>query len=201
MVSILEKIYDWYIDMSLNVKTSKCVKLNEHDNIINFMYEPSPYIQLKEIFDKYPPNENDHLIDFGCGKGRVLIMAAKYGCKNLYGIDISSCLLDVAKDNLEKCKEKNPEIKFELYCDDAKKYVFDYRINKVFFFNPFQLRVFLHIFNSLSRSLEEYPREVTVYFCGASESTIQCFEKLGKFKLIWDEKEKGIYIYVSDSDA
>lgn len=65
---------------------------------MNFMYKPSPYRQIKSVFNEYPICRDDHLIDFGCEKGRVLIMASEYGCKNLYGIDISnySFLLAIA---------------------------------------------------------------------------------------------------------
>jgi cyclopropane fatty-acyl-phospholipid synthase-like methyltransferase len=89
-------INDMLIDRILNVGTSKAVMLNEHDNVINFMYEPISYRWLKNLFHNYPVMQDDHLIDFGCGKGRVLIFAAQHGCRHLYGVDISGELGRVA---------------------------------------------------------------------------------------------------------
>jgi len=187
------KAYDWFVDKNLNIETSKCIKLDEHDNIMNFMYEPSSYLQIKSVFKKYPLCRDDHLIDFGCGKGRVLVMASEYGCRNLYGIDISSYLLEIARVNLNQCKQT--DVVFELLCMNAKYYDFNQKINKIFFYNPFQLKVFIHIFKSLLHSIDDNPRMVTVYFNGAQKSTIEYFEKMGRFQLIGKEEKKGVYIY------
>ena len=34
-------------------------------------YEPTPYFALDKLFENYYINENDFIIDFGCGKGRL----------------------------------------------------------------------------------------------------------------------------------
>lgn len=189
------KIYDAFVDRCLHVETAKSIQLQEHDNVINFMYEPSPYRQLKNLFKKHPILPDDHIIDFGCGKGRVLVLAGEYGCRNLYGIDISSSLLDIADKNLRRLKQKHSMIEFELLCMDAKRYEINREINKVFFYNPFQLRVFIHVFKSLLHSIDENPRTITVYFHDTQQSVLDHFSRLNVFKLIENDEKRKINIY------
>ena len=188
--------YDQLIDKLLQIETSKSIQLDEHDNVINFMYEPLPYRYLKKIFNKYPICEDGHLIDFGCGKARILVMAASYGCKNLYGIDINEHLLDTAEKNLKYHTKKYNDTQFQLFCMDAKKYQFDPKINVLFFYNPFQLKIFIYVFKALFRSIDEHPRKVTIYFSGAQRSTIEYFEANSQFKILGKEDKLGTYIYV-----
>lgn len=189
------KIYDRVVDKYLHVETHKCKILEEHDNVINFMYEPSPYRVLRAMFIKNSLEKEDCLIDFGCGKGRVLIMAVEYGCKNIYGLDISRYLLQCANKNLKRSKQKHNDIMFELICMDARKYKFNPKINKIFFFNPFHLRVYIHVFNALIQSIDEQPRIVKVYFYKPQISTIEYFEQLEKFKIIDKDAKNSIYVY------
>jgi len=125
-------LYDWFHDKFYRVETGKRIRLQVHDNIFNFMYEPTPYHVLRKLFIKYPVCKDDHFIDFGCGKGRALVIAANIGCKNLYGLDISDSLLDVAAKNLSRYKKKCADFYLNLICMDAKKFVFNHNINKFF---------------------------------------------------------------------
>lgn len=191
---------DWFADKRLGVNTVKSIQLEEHDNIMNFMYEPLPYHQLNEVFRKYPLAADDHFIDLGCGKGRVLIMAAEYGCHNLYGLDINHYLLEIAKENMAQIKRKNQNVQFRSLCMNAKDFEFDQKINKLFFYNPFQLKIFIYVFKSLLRSLETHPRKITMYVCGAKKSTVAYLEKIGCFQLIGSEEKKSLYIYGYEPD-
>lgn len=189
------RINDWWVDKTLGVETNKCMISDEHDNVMNFMYEPITYNDLKFVFREHPFHENDHLIDFGCGKGRVLVMAAKYGCKNLHGLDINDSLIETAKSNMMSCSDRFGQMNYNLLSMNAKVYAFDPMINKVFFYNPFQLKIFIYVFKALMRSLEESPRNLTVFFCGARPSTIDYFEKLDGFDLVKGDEKKRIFVY------
>ena len=51
---IIKRSRDYAVDWYYHVKTTKPVKLKEHDNKINYMYEPLPYKELDNLFRKYP---------------------------------------------------------------------------------------------------------------------------------------------------
>ena len=62
-------------------------------------YEPTPYSVLQRIADSGHIHRRDHLLDYGCGKGRVaFFMASAVGCR-VTGIDHSRKLIDIAKGN------------------------------------------------------------------------------------------------------
>lgn len=51
---MIKRSRDYAVDWYYHVKTTKPVKLKEHDNKINYMYEPLPYKELDNLFRKYP---------------------------------------------------------------------------------------------------------------------------------------------------
>ena len=62
-------------------------------------YEPTPYSVLERLADSGYIKRRDHLLDYGCGKGRVaFFMASIVGCR-VTGIDHSAKLIDIAKEN------------------------------------------------------------------------------------------------------
>lgn len=194
--NVIEKVYDYIMDWHYHVKTTKAVKLSEHDNKINYMYEPLSYKNLFRLFKKYPFEENDGFIDIGCGKGRVLLEASLHGCQNIYGVDISRELLEYANNNIKECEKKNPGLRYQLFCMNAKNYVFTPDINKVFLYNPFSLKIMIKVLKALTNSIEENPREVTLFW-GGPASVLKYMDNIKGFRLIAIEGNIHIYRHVS----
>ena len=157
---------NFIMDGFLHVNTTKAMFLSEHDNKVNYMYEPFPYIKMKRLFKNFSFSGSDGFVDIGCGKRRVLVGAALSGCVNVYGIDISEELLEYAEKNLAECKKKKADLKYKLLCMDARDFTFTPDINKVFFYNPFSYRIFLKVMKALKKSVEENPRDVTIFLAG-----------------------------------
>ena len=53
----------------LNIQTSGEDKY--HTSAKYHRYEPTPYDVLETLFNHYQLTKNDHIVDFGCGKGRL----------------------------------------------------------------------------------------------------------------------------------
>ena len=101
-------------------------------------YEPTPYSVLERLADSGYVKRRDHLLDYGCGKGRVaFFMASIVGCR-VTGIDHSAKLIDIAKENRRTSRRGD---RVTLRCCLAEQYeVADE--NVFFFFNPFSEKVF-----------------------------------------------------------
>ena len=56
---------------------------------------------IREIFHVLKINDEDSLLDIGCGKGCVLKEAADYPFKRIAGIDIDSRLIKIARKNFK----------------------------------------------------------------------------------------------------
>ena len=70
-----------------------------HADWHHFRYEPTPYEVLERILDTGLITEKSHLMDMGCGKGRVSFFLSMFtGCKST-GVDFDSHLIELANQN------------------------------------------------------------------------------------------------------
>lgn len=59
------------LDRTLQIKTVGLREWGKKKAAYN-RYEPTPYAALDKLFQQYKFNKKDRLVDFGCGRGRVL---------------------------------------------------------------------------------------------------------------------------------
>ena len=129
------------------------------------IYQASNYYLIEKAFD-YLGNEkvNSGLLDYGCGKGRILIVAAHYGFRSITGIDFSRHFCIEAEANVEKIASKFPGTEFNVICADAAFYKIENYQNTFFFFNPFDEVVLLKVVKNMLSSLKEFPRKIFVVY-------------------------------------
>ena len=71
------------------------------NNIHAKIYQGANYFLLEKVFSYLQNiNANKNIVDFGCGKGRVLVVAAYYGFNKITGIDFAKELCDEARKNI-----------------------------------------------------------------------------------------------------
>jgi len=111
----------------------------EDESTANYSpYEPTPYSVLQRLADSGHVRRCDHLLDYGCGKGRVaFLMAGIVGCR-VTGIDYSQKLIDIAKENRRTSRLGD---RVTLRCCLAEQYE-PQDENIYYFFNPFSEKVF-----------------------------------------------------------
>ncbi len=127
-------------------------------------YEPTPYRALKTLFHKYKLSENDHVVDFGSGKGRVVFYAHyKFNCK-ITGVEANPITYDEAIFNLHKYihnkKNYNDNINFEF--GTAENYDIKKDDNVFYFFNPFSTKIFKQVVFNIISSINKHPRDITI---------------------------------------
>ena len=104
-------------------------------------------------------------IDFGCGKGRVLVMAAEFGFGNIVGVEASAILLRAAQANIHRYQGgRHRRLKFEGVHSDATEYQFPTTPLVVYFFNPFGEQIMQRVVDGLEASLEGFPRDAIVVY-------------------------------------
>lgn len=189
-----DKFIDLWYDYFYNVKTVGAVHY-KNNRIIDYDYEPSPYSDLKKIFSSFTFNLNSHLLDYGCGKGRVLIMAVAFGCHKVTGIDFNNTMCDKAKANIKQCRFLNCEESVSIVNQDAIQYLIDPTVNYFFFFNPFHMKVFIYVLKNIQKSVEQSPRDIQLIFYRPQKSTIWQVERMGCFNLKKTIKEPYCLIY------
>lgn len=196
---LLHQLIDRLVDFYLGVKTCKAERLLENRSI-HYAYEPTHYWHLKEMFTKYPFNEDDHFVDFGCGKGRVILVSAYLGCPQVTGVDINPRMIDIASKNMNTLKTKNlGTTNYKLICCDARNFSIDDNYNKFFFFNPFHLKVFIHVINKIVNSLHNNNRKIVLFLYYPTTAVLQYLSNIKEF----DTKQMDDYpmIFIAESRA
>jgi protein-L-isoaspartate O-methyltransferase len=104
-------------------------------------------------------------VDFGCGKGRGLFLAAEYRFRYIVGVEFSPPLVEVARKNLVSYRNPRRLCRIlDVVLADAALFVIPDDPLVLFFYNPFSAEVLARVVDNLRRSLERRPRPVTVIY-------------------------------------
>ena len=125
-------------------------------------YEATPYFVLDALFNTYELSKTDGLVDYGCGKGRVMFYVHNRFNVPVTGIEMNDQLYHKALTNkthyLQKTKGKSPAIRISR-CK-AEEYNVDEKENRFYFFNPFSIEIFMKVVNNIILSVEQLERDV-----------------------------------------
>ena len=172
----IERIRNWAItaealwyDIRHNVRT-RADKAEEELSLTGdlsrgFWYRPVRPATARALLNDLPIQDySDYtFIDFGSGKGRMLLMAADYSFRRIEGIELRKDLHDAAVDNLQRYRNSNKKCsqrRIECLNMDATGYQFPDGKMVVYFFNPFGEEIMQNILNRLDLSLTQNPRDV-----------------------------------------
>ncbi len=141
-------------------------KLSLQGNInLAEIYQPAGYYILEHLFTKIDELVSEkNLIDFGCGKGRVLVVAAHYNFKMITGIDFAKELAIAAALTVSKASQNLPDTEFKIEWIDAAAYAILPSQNVFFFFNPFKKVVMEKVIDNMLFSKKECSRPMYVIY-------------------------------------
>jgi predicted RNA methylase len=130
-------------------------------------YEAVSFYMLEQLFAAFRKiSDQTAIIDLGCGKGRMMMVAPHFGFTEITGIDFAKEVCDQAITNM-KIKEKQfPRIKWKVINKNVDDYAIRPNDSVFFMFNPFKSQVLKNFLQKLDASCVEFPR--TVYFIYAS---------------------------------
>jgi predicted RNA methylase len=162
----------WWFDFRHGVDTS--LQLEEQNrrgwrtDKVNFYYVPTRPKWARRALRQVPANVRREctFVDFGSGKGRVLLMAAQLGFRRLYGIELRKELHEQACRNFERFRHA-AGCKMESLNIDAVNYEFPRENLVLFFFNPFSGEVMEKVLANLAASLDRDFRDIWVILHGS----------------------------------
>jgi predicted RNA methylase len=93
---------------------------------------------VEEIFAKLPQAATEStFVDYGCGKGRVLILAALHGFKRVIGVEFAPELAEISRRNMSRIAPPSHAASFEVFQGDAADFSPPPGPLTVFLYNPF----------------------------------------------------------------
>jgi hypothetical protein len=102
------------------------------------------------------------LVDFGCGKGRVLLTAIEARFREVIGVEFAPELARCASENL--CSYRGRRRDALVHCTDAAAFPIPEGPLVAFLFNPFTGPVLEAVAANISRSYEDHPRPIYVVY-------------------------------------
>jgi SAM-dependent methyltransferase len=97
------------------------------------------------------PASDFTFIDLGCGKGRTLIVAARYGFGKVIGVEFAQELAAKAQANVASQELRNAVV----LQADAAQFTFPPGGKVVYLYNPFSSEVLSHVLENLRASSDE----------------------------------------------
>ena len=186
-----------YYEKLLNIKTSGEQKIF-NESIHYHRYEPTSYSALEILSKQYQFTAEDHIVDFGCGKGRFNFYINHFFSSSVTGIEMNNFFFQEAVENIKnyfKTKKNKKDNIYFLNCF-AEKYNIHLSDNKFYFFNPFSMQIFAKVIKNISVSVEEYERTVDVILYYPSNDYIYFLDTNSPFLLMNEIKVP----YMVDND-
>ena len=123
-------------------------------------YAPTSFRAFRAFMSAVPIEAGrDVFVDIGCGKGRVLILAAQYPFRRIIGVEIARPLAAAAVRHVARMRRAA--------CGDvtvwngrASQFPIPRDATVLYLFNPFHGRELRDVLERLRRSLEASPRRV-----------------------------------------
>ncbi len=164
---LFERYSERYYEWRLGIRTTGKVYLSELgiNSPLSFHYYPSDYRTIHKAFRRLSIRpEKDVFLDFGSGKGRVVTVAATFPFQRVIGVELSSVLATIARENIRRAARVLKCRNVEIFQTDALSYVVPDDVTVVFFYRPFRDQMLENVIRNLQQSIERKPRELTVVF-------------------------------------
>jgi hypothetical protein len=149
-------------------------------------YHPSHPKFLFEVFGSLALNYNKYtFVDFGSGKGRVLLVASEFPFSQIIGVEFAKELHDIASKNIDSYRSATQKCnKVRSLNLDAVEFEFPDTPLVLYLFNPFAADVLRPLLQNLQRSLESNPRNVLLIYMAPfhgdlieNETTLRCIDR------------------------
>ena len=146
------------------IRTARRVELDEvgMDAPGRIGYEPSPVLALRRGLRGRTVGPGDVFLDLGCGKGRVLVVAAQLPFDRGIGVELVPELAEQARANLARVELECGGV--EVVCTDALAYEIPDDVTVIYLYNPFQGSIFQRVLDEIVASLEREPRALTLIY-------------------------------------
>jgi hypothetical protein len=128
-------------------------------------YQPTHPKLIREILSGLPIDyPRCTMVDYGSGKGRVLLVAAAFPFRRVVGVEFSRELHDVAQENIRRLRPRPRCQRIESVNVDALAFSLPLEPLVIFMFNPFGPAVLAPLMEGIRSSLRAHPRDAWLIY-------------------------------------
>lgn len=177
-------------DLRYGVETSTRVhltdlKIDSPNWIFAGGYWPTSTEIIHEAISALPIRCEDFVfVDFGSGKGRVLLQASDLPFRRIIGVEFSSELHNIAVSNIGRYKSDSQKCReIESVCMDFTQFEIPREPLVAFLYNPSSEAITAALANNIAQSLIENPRELWIIYVTPTYSVFERERPLNLRKL------------------
>jgi len=190
-----ENIFDANLGVETTDKVEVCdLDVSEDRRKHCVCYQPTRIWLFNKILNGlHIPHKDYIFVDFGSGKGRVLLLAARYPFKKIIGVELSRQLHEMAIKNIQRC---NKELQL---CHDISSRCLDVANFEIpddnivlYFYNPFDEYVMRQVLSNIEASFRRYHRYMILIY--ANPIHHELIDQFDFLQIIKKNKRYCVYI-------
>ena len=136
-----------------------------------YPYEPTPYCVLERLAYCGYLGKKNHLIDYGCGKGRVdFFLAWQVRCRTT-GVEYDERMTKAAEENRQRAVSG---AKTTFILENAALFQVPESADRFYFFNPFSVEILQHVIARILESYYRNMRPIQLFFYYPSDDYMAC---------------------------
>lgn len=134
-----------------------------------YPYEPTPYGVLERLAYCGYLGKKNHLIDYGCGKGRVdFFLAWQVRCRTT-GVEYDERMTKATEENRQRAVSGT---KTSFILENAALFQVPESADRFYFFNPFSVEILRSVIGRIRESWYEKTRKMLLFFYYPSDEYI-----------------------------
>ena len=135
------------------------------------------------LFEAIPLTDQDTLLDYGSGLGRLSFYTNHRFHNGAIGIELSETFHREALKNLNQYRGVHRE-RLAFVHGKAEDFAIPDEVTTVYCFNPFSTDIFRKVLTNIEKSYENKPRKVTLILYYPEDNTIFYIERHTGFRLV-----------------
>ncbi|MFJ8155133.1 methyltransferase domain-containing protein [Streptomyces sp. NPDC094468] len=137
----------------------------------NARYSPTPVRTVRNALSRCDVrHEEATFVDVGCGKGRILLMAAEFPFRRIVGVEASETLCNVARSNVKAASQSLDGCdRIDVVHADATLFEIPDDAGLFYFYEPFSTDVSTAVLARIEDSIRRHPRKVVLCFTGRGQ--------------------------------
>jgi SAM-dependent methyltransferase len=136
-------------------------------------YQPTPVRTVRALLHQLGPDiHKSTFIDFGSGKGRVLLIASEFGFRRVIGVEFDPRLHRIASENIRKYRGRRICTDVTSVLGRAEEFPLPGGDLVLYFFHPFESVILERILERVVAAHQEQPRTILLVFFRATHAAI-----------------------------
>ncbi|MBX3206640.1 MAG: hypothetical protein KF764_16320 [Labilithrix sp.] len=167
---IRSRLEDFVFDARYGTDTTQInmleeLELDDESRRHGQRYQPTGAYSFRNIMRRLAPPPGSVFVDYGSGKGRVLMMAALHPFARVVGIEFSTELCDIARRNVDDFRSQEAKAApIDIVDTDVRKYEYRHDETVFYFFHPFDEAILRATLDGIRESLEARPRRASLVY-------------------------------------